>query len=118
MQRRYKNNRDFLDALTDMKKITPDGKEWITLALDPFHDYNKQIAGYPDADASQTVVSCFQYQADLVAPGAVNWDCHIYNAPVCKADDLSCVTLDANWKAQNEPNPVIQTVFKHGPGHC
>ena len=54
----YATNKDFLTSLVDHHQITEDGKEWLTLALDPFHDYNKQVAGYPDADASHTVVSC------------------------------------------------------------
>lgn len=106
--------RDFLQALVDNKKISPDGREWLTLALDPFHDYNRQVAGYPDADASQTVVSCYQYQTEVTTLGAGNWDCHIYNGCVSKADDLSVLNL-AGWKGQQEPNPVQQTMWKHGP---
>lgn len=100
-----------------MKKITEDGKEWLTLALDPFHDYNKQIAGYPDADASQTVVSCYQYQTEITAPAnaAGNWQAHIHTCPVAKSDTVSVFTLDTNWKTTTEPNPVIQTTWKHGP---
>jgi hypothetical protein len=68
---------DFESAIAK-KQITKDGKEWLTLALDPFHDWNVPIAGYPDADCSNTVVQCFQYQADLSAPGAGIWDAHLY----------------------------------------
>jgi len=107
--------KDFLQALVDNKKISPDGREWLTLALDPFHDYNRQVAGYPDADASQTVVSCYQYQTEISTAGADNWDCHIYNGSVAKSDDLSVLNLLSTWKSQQEPTPVQQNMWKHGP---
>jgi len=107
--------KDFLQALVDNKKISPDGREWLTLALDPFHDYNRQVAGYPDADASQTVVSCYQYQTEISTAGAGNWDCHIYNGCVAKSDDLSVLNLHGTWKSQQEPAPSQQTMWKHGP---
>lgn len=111
----YANAKDFLQTLVDNKKITSDGKEWLTLALDPFHDYNKQVAGYPDADCSQTVVSCYQYQAEVTAPGVLNWDCHIHSGCVAKADSLSVLSLDAAWKSMNEPNPTQQATWYHAP---
>lgn len=114
----YKNNKDFLQTLANNHDITQDGKEWLTLALDPFHDYNHQIAGYPDADASQTVVSCYQYQMDLTKPplaGAVNWDAHVYTTPACMAENLSLFNLSADWKTTTEPNPAIQTSWAHAP---
>jgi len=67
-------------------KITSDGAEWLTLAVDPFHDYQHQIAGYPDADGSSTVVQCFQYAYDIsagIAGGGGNWDLHVFNNPYC-----------------------------------
>lgn len=114
----YATNKDFLTSLVDNHQITEDGKEWLTLALDPFHDYNKQVAGYPDADASHTVVSCYQYQYDVSAPASAaggNYDVHIFNAPVCKADNLSVFTLNPGWKSTTEPAVPIQNVWSHAP---
>lgn len=111
----YNNAKDFLQSLADNKKITQDGKEWLTLALDPFHDYNKQVAGYPDADASQTVVSCYQYQTDVSSAGGGNWDCHIYSGCVAKPDNLSVFSLSADWKNMSEPAAVQQNTWMHAP---
>lgn len=113
----FSNAKDFLQTLADNRKITQDGKEWLTLALDPFHDYNKQVAGYPDADCSQTVVSCYQYQQDISAPAgqAANWDAHVYSGCVAKADTLSVFDLSNDWKKMNEPNPVQQATWFHAP---
>lgn len=82
--------KNILDKLVERGKITPDGAQWITTALDPFHDYQHQIAGYPDADGSATVVQCFQYAHDISKPAgsAGNWDCHIFTNPYhCEAQD-------------------------------
>lgn len=64
--------------------LSPDGRDWLTLALDPFHDLQKPIAGYPDADGSQTVVSCYQYSLDITKPAgaAGNWDLHVFTLPI------------------------------------
>jgi len=105
----YSSGKDYLQKLADKRQLTPDGKEWLTLALDPFHDYNHQVAGYPDADCSQTTVSCYQYQVELAAPAGVagNWDAHIYNMPICRPDDYGLFSMDTQWSKITEPNPVI-----------
>lgn len=111
----YPSAKDFLQSLADNKKITQDGKEWLTLALDPFHDYNKQVSGYPDADASQTVVSCYQYQTEVSSQANTNWDCHIYSGCVAKPDNLSTFSLAADWKSISEPASTQQFTWMHSP---
>lgn len=99
---------NFVNKLVATHQITQQGKDWMTLALDPFHDYNHQVAGYPDADASHTVVQCFQWQEDISAPvAAANWDCHVYNLPqvVSRLDDT--YFLDVNWLSTTEANPAV-----------
>lgn len=78
---------DYLDTLTKKNKLTRGGEDWLRLALDPFHDFNRTIAGYPDTDGSQTLVSCYQYQYDLTVPANVNgnWDAHIFTLPVLES---------------------------------
>jgi len=62
---------------------SPDGLEWLTLALDPFHDYQRPVAGYPDTDNSHTIVSCQQSTVEISHPpfAVGNWDCHVYTQP-------------------------------------
>jgi len=83
-------SKNILEKLVKSSKISTDGAEWLTLALDPFHDYQHQIAGYPDADGSATVVQCFQYAYDLVKPAgsAGNWDAHIFTHPYMSLNTL------------------------------
>lgn len=117
MQQRLANApKDVLLALEKAGKLSHDGKEWLTLALDPYHDYEHQVAGYPDADASQTTVSCYQYQKVISAPpnAPANWDAHVYTLPVCYPDGTSLFTLSADWKTMQEPNPAVQN-WVQGP---
>lgn len=78
-----------LDALVKANTITPEAREWLTASFDPFHDQEHALAGYPDNDSSNTVVSCFQYQYDVVNPGGTDpWNCHVYSLPICKSVGL------------------------------
>lgn len=102
-----KDKRSALEALFAGGQLTNDGKDWLTCALDPFHDQQHSPAGYPDAAVSQTVVSMYQYQTTVTAPGAADWDCHIYSLPLCKTDTYQIVTRSADWSTLTEPNPVV-----------
>lgn len=92
-----KSQKHVMEELLKTKNLTPEGKEWLTLALDPFHDYQHQIAGYPDADASGTVVSCYNMSYEIKKPVATagNWDCHIYSLPFAAEQNFSLCTEDA-----------------------
>jgi len=90
---------DLLARLKEEKALSKDGLNWLTLALDPFHDVSKMPAGYPDADASQTVVACYKYRYQLAKPSTVTsgtWDAHICLRPVCKSQSCLMGTIDAN----------------------
>lgn len=90
---------DYLDTLVKNRKLTREGQDWLRLALDPFHDYNRTIAGYPDTDGSQTLVSCYQYQLDLAAPAGVagNWDAHIFTLPILESLPYNNVATGAEF---------------------
>lgn len=77
-----------LDRLVHNQTFTPEGREWLTLALDPFHDYDHQVAGYPDADCDPTVVSAYQFAVDISRPAGLAadalWDAHVFNLPILR----------------------------------
>jgi hypothetical protein len=105
---------DLLSTLVGQQKLTEDGKEWLVAALDPFHDYNHQIAGYPDTDVSQTVVSCYQYEMNLAAPAAIavgaTWDAHVFSLPTLSSFGAAPVyneTID--WGRITDPAPAVNT---------
>lgn len=78
--------RPTLERLVQQRVITPDGRDWLLCALDPFHDYLHELAGYPDQDGSLTVVERFTDQTTVVFPDGLEqgetWDCLIFNPPV------------------------------------
>jgi len=97
---RSQRRKDIGQAILE-KNLSADGRDWLTLAVDPFHDLLHPIAGYPDADSSHTVVSCYQYSLDISKPPAAagNWDLHIMTNPwsgfIAPNQHTS---LDTNWQ--------------------
>lgn len=69
-----------LQELINNKKISKDGKDWLTSALDPFHDYRQTPAGFPDANGALSNVMMVNESFTLTAPGATNWDALIFNS--------------------------------------
>lgn len=63
------------------REVSVEGQEWLKLATDPYHDNSHEIAGFPDADNTYSVVRCHNLQVDVSAPGAGNWDCHVFTMP-------------------------------------
>jgi hypothetical protein len=63
--------------------LSETGRQWLTRALDPFHDTLEKAAGYPDMDMSASVVQevnlTMQISAPSTLPSGSNWDCHIFN---------------------------------------
>jgi hypothetical protein len=72
-----------MQEMVKKRQITPDGADWLTLRLDPYHDFTRPIAGYPDADTVDTIVSVRNYEYNVSKPaGALaNWDAHIFTLP-------------------------------------
>lgn len=87
--------REMLGDKVITKSLTADGKDWFIMAMDPFHDYSRQLAGFPDADGSATVVSCYQYELDVSKPAgcAGNWDAHVFTLPTMSKTILSPFTV-------------------------
>lgn len=67
----------------DRVGLTEDGRKWLITALDPFHDTQVVLAGYPDVNNSASVVQCIKQSLQVSAPPstATTWDCHIFNNP-------------------------------------
>jgi len=41
-----------------LNKLSPDAQDWLTLALDPYHDYTRAIEGCPDELTQRSFVRC------------------------------------------------------------
>jgi hypothetical protein len=61
--------------------MSEEGKRWLILATDPFHDLQIDPTGYPDGNAERSVCLTYKLQDTIVRPSTVpatdNWDCHI-----------------------------------------
>jgi hypothetical protein len=75
-------------------QLTPEGADWLTLRLDPYHDLNKPVSGYPDADSYDTVVSAYNYELNVTKPAgaAGDWDAHIFTLPTASYAALNGTT--------------------------
>lgn len=65
--------------------LTPAGQKWLETALDPFHDLALECEGFPDFDATSTIVQGVRVSMNLSAPATTaddgTWDCHVASTP-------------------------------------
>lgn len=91
--------------------LSRDGLDWLVLATDPFHDYRHEVAGYPDATGVGTLVRCYQETWDLVAPGAGNWDAHVFTLPMMNNAIFSTGTVaEGTYTPTSTVNTRLGTV--------
>jgi hypothetical protein len=72
-----------LDKIGARLGITQAGKEWLTAAVDPFHDTPLLVTGFPDVNEASSVVQVVRLSSTISAPSGVegNWDVHIHQFP-------------------------------------
>ncbi len=79
---------NILNRLEKAHGLTENGREWLISAVDPFHDFDLPISGFPDVSTdfsyNQVVKSSFNISATSGPTGGVpgmtstsNWDCKI-----------------------------------------
>lgn len=77
-----------LVSLEDSKQITREGADWLTAAVDPFHDFEiTSLKGFPDMATEPTVVVRVNQATTVSAPSTIlreggTWDCHIVISPI------------------------------------
>lgn len=107
-----------LDALVMRNTITKEGRDWLVAALDPFHDLDHQLAGYPDSDTSKTIVSTYQYALDVSKDPALpagNWDAHVFTLPYVGAggityNNVSTIVANGINSIKDAPGPTRSIV--------
>jgi hypothetical protein len=66
----------------DKTNMTADGRNWLTLACDPFHDLEVSTSGYPDGRVSHSYILVQKESIDLATPSVADaWDCHVSIVP-------------------------------------
>ncbi len=67
-----------------LDKLDDDAQAWLTMALDPFHDYSYNVAGLPDDRCQASVVRCQKNLKTITKPAYIAselWDCYIVSLP-------------------------------------
>jgi len=74
-----------LSMMANEGLISIQGKDWLTCAIDPFHDKPlKELSGWPDVQSGASVVSTIKQSITLRKPPtapAGPWTCHIVQWP-------------------------------------
>lgn len=102
-----------LDKLERSAGLTQDGRDWLIAAVDPFHDSDIALAGYPDLTTDSTVVQLVKKQFQVTVPttgngtvaGGANWDCQISMFPMSTTTQLfTGVNIQQNTGSQSNPS--------------
>jgi len=88
-----------LDSLVANRQLSQAGLDWMTIALDPFHDTELNCPGYPDLISSKSVVQCIT-QTVNVTNTASPYDCHIFFLPCSQV-----------WSAGVWSNQLLRTLI-------
>lgn len=90
-----KERYDYLDKMVANNGLSQDGANFIRKSLDPFHDFEVPLSGYPDADTSKVVIQEVTKTIVRSKPSSIsgNWDCHIASLPELLWSDTSGADL-------------------------
>jgi hypothetical protein len=107
-----------LNNLEKHSSLTRDGRNWLIAAIDPFHDSDLALAGYPDVLTSNTVVQLIKQQVQISVPGltgggavanGANWDCSICLFPSAVTSPLNNATTVASNGTVTSSNTTTGT---------
>jgi len=106
-----------------------DAQNWLKVAVDPFHDYNVQLAGIPDNDSQSSAIQMVPKVYQITAPAGLDagetWSAHIATLPLASThlansywrQDVTDATGDASLNVGDNTweGPVgTITVITHG----
>lgn len=101
MQRVQKSEK-LLQELQAKGALTESGRNWFTVATDPFHDTAVRATGWPDVESGPSVVRVITRSITVSKPvtlPAGNWDCHIIQWPWLNVSTFG--TVDALQRYNN-----------------
>lgn len=111
-----------LDELTEITPLTQHGKSWMTVCIDPLHDFEvANVQGFPDGSGSRSVVQRIRQTVNISKPAGLNtgpWDAHLIQFPhvnavqYSKGYTLQRVTLGGINRGDN---PVFFSVGNINP---
>jgi hypothetical protein len=91
--------------------ISPQAKNWLDRALDPFKDIVQSIEGYPDMNCAPSCVQEVKKQLTIAAPSAASWDCNIFFSQTPLTKNLYLTTRNYGTLIQSTQSA---TPYKEG----
>lgn len=102
--------RQLLSKLVSEKQMSPEGKAWLTFALDPFHDKDiKGVQGIPDSFGGKSVICSVVQEIQIKKPDTIvgNWGCRIATYPVATTTILNRAKTFSNVISYSTEGPYI-----------
>jgi len=80
----------FLSNFARASGMSKCGKDWLINAVDPFHDNQTKLEGYPDTCNSASLVQRVKQSYTISAPAGTtsNWDLQIVNTPILNTSSI------------------------------
>jgi hypothetical protein len=91
-----------MDTLNKAQTLSQDGKDWLTRALDPFHDTNQGLRGMPDHDTDPSALQYIRKKVTIRQPAGLTtetWSAHICTLPILET--IPGVPLEATGHFRN-----------------
>jgi hypothetical protein len=83
--------------------MTEDGRQWVTAALDPFHDSRLKVRGLPDSDTSPSLIQVIEKSTSISVPsGSTNWAFHVFTLP-----EIHATTMNQSMYVNGATTPNI-----------
>jgi len=86
-----------LESLVQDSFISRDGAEWLKAAMDPFHDTDIELKGFPDVNVAPSVVQLIKVTQSISVPTTVTtgtWDCNIFTLPWVTPENMNSAVKD------------------------
>lgn len=76
-----------VDRLVRDRVLTKPGRDWLIAAVDPFHDTDLGVTGYPDTNVAASIVQVVKQSVTIASTvgTSADWDLHIFSLPVTSA---------------------------------
>jgi len=74
-----------LQELCQASQLTTSGRNWLIGAVDPFHDVDFDVEGFPDTECASTITQLVKLSTAIAAPGSAgagNWDLLVVALPL------------------------------------
>jgi hypothetical protein len=111
--RRVNRADSYLETLVEKRILSEAGKNWLRLALDPFHDTSIDPQPFPDGRNTTSVTEIINLDFPVRKPAALaagNWTCHIFSLPIISSTNMSTNGIAVIPPGQNIPGWLPVTV--------